>query len=760
MQNQNEYKQALFTLLGNSKDEVLDIASKNNNTISTIELCYICYNKNLLPLVFAQKFKYSSFIEHINIKDVKNKKKITEDDIIITKECCHFLDKIVSFSKLKTVASAKKQKFAYYNSYIAYLFLTDTLLSVHEIIVNDCFTNKNYEEVLSASQVKLIELCKIPTDDIFRTYGKFLTNPFDSSVNPCYNRDKEISNIIDVLTRKNKNNPLLVGLPGVGKTAIVQGLAHLLMSTKCPKALANYHIYELSVSYLVSGAMYRGDMEKRLTTFLETVIVKCPNVIIFIDEIHTIMNGKGNDGSETSGVPMADILKPYMTGHNLKIIGATTEQEFKAMEKDGAILRRFNKISIKEPCKKDVLQLMENICMEYESYFNLKCPYNILNTVVNYADLYIPNKYMPDKVIDLLDQSFVHCKNHSERQELNEYDVIKSIEAITNISVPIPDSTVTDKVTTIIDTIKSSLIGQDKAVNRMQELLKRYFMGLCNTTKPIGSFLFVGPTGVGKTALCKLLATQLFNAESFVRLDMSEYMERHAVAKLIGAPPGYIGHTKGGKLTEIVKHNPYSLILFDEIEKAHPDVYNILLQILDEGILTDSEGAKVNFKNCIIVLTSNVGATNVRDKANNTVGFGDNTLTNKDIHKIYESSVKKHFSPEFINRLDDIIYFNNLTKEDIIKIVDLELDRLIKKFYNIKVDVIVSQDSKALLYDKCYAPEYGARFVQREISKLIESPIINYVMDNNLVGEEVNLEIFTSDKKFEITQKIKEVVKA
>lgn len=744
MQQQQEYLKALLTLFNKSEEDIVDIAFKNKNTISTIELCYLCYNKNLLPVAFQQKFDYTKFLSYISTKADKRRKAITIDDVVMTKECCHFIDKFIDFVKLRAVSESKKQKANYYSSYIAYLFLTDKLLTVHEAVV-DCLSVDAYKKVLNAVEVKLAELCKIPTDEIFSNYGRFLTNPFDSGVSPCYNRDKEIINIVDILCRKNKNNPLLVGQPGVGKTAIVYGLAYLIMSTKCPKHLENYHIFELSVSYLLSGAMYRGDVEKRLTAFIETIIDKCPNVIIFIDEIHTIMNGKNNESSDTSGVPIADILKPYMTGHGLKIIGATTEQEFKSMEKDGAILRRFNKVSIKEPPKKDVLHLMESICMEYETYFNRKCSKEILKTVVDYADLYIPNKYMPDKVIDLLDQSFVHCKNHSDRQELNEHDIIRSIESITNVSVPVPNKSVTNKISNIITTIKDNLVGQDTAVNLIENLLKRYFMGMSNPNKPIGSFLFVGPTGVGKTALCKLLATNLFNTESFVKLDMSEYMEKHAVAKLIGAPPGYVGHGKGGKLTEIVKHNPYSLILFDEIEKAHTDIYNILLQILDEGVLTDSEGCKINFKNCIIVLTSNVGATNVRDKANNTVGFGDNTLSNKDIRKIYESSVKKHFSPEFINRLDDIVYFNSLSKDDIANVVDIELNKVVKKFDNIKIHVEFLPHIKQFLYDKCFKPEYGARFVQREISKLIETNVINYTISNNLVGENINITIALND---------------
>jgi ATP-dependent Clp protease ATP-binding subunit ClpC len=446
------------------------------------------------------------------------------------------------------------------------------------------------------------------------------------------------------------------------------------------------------------------------------------------------------------------MLKPYMTGNKIKLIGATTEQEYKILENDKALLRRFNKISIKEPNKDTVLHLMENICRDYETYFDLKCPETILSTVVNYADLYMPNRYMPDKAIDLLDQSFVHCKNHSDRHELNDTDIINSIESMTSISVPTPNENINNKIETIINNIRSKLVGQDEVIKITESLLKKYFMGLCNPKKPISSFLFVGPTGVGKTALCKELASNLFNKESFVKLDMSEYMEKYSISKLIGSPPGYEGHTKGGKLTEIVKHNPYSIILFDEIEKAHTDIYNILLQILDDGVLTDSEGYTANFKNCIIVLTSNLGASDIEAKSKNTVGFGNNTLSDKDKNKIYENAVKKYFTPEFINRLEHIVYFNNLTRQNIADIVDIELTSLVSKFKNIKVTINISEDTKKLLYDKCYTKEYGARFVQREITKLVEDTIIEYLLEYKLIGIDTIINIDVKDDKIKVSQ--------
>lgn len=761
MSNQEDYVQALKILFSKSVKDLIAIASNNDDTITTLELCYLCYIKNLLPLSFMENFDYDVLLQYVNGDLTKNPDSEIEDlnDIHITDECKYFIDKFSFFATLRNVVKAKKQKSEYYSNYIAYLFLFDGNLRIHEIIY-DCVPSSVYSSVLNAVQVKLLSVANLPSDEPFQNYGKYLTNPFDLRLTPCYNRDNEISAIIDILSRKTKNNPLLVGQPGVGKTAVVHGLAELMMTNKCPKHLQEYHIFELNYTSLVSGAMYRGDLEKRLSNVFDTIINKNRKVILFIDEIHILMNGKSgdNEAAATSGSPPADILKPYLNNPKVKIIGATTEQEFKMLEKDGAILRRFNKVSIKEPDKDTVLQLLHSLCEDYEKYFDIQCPEYILRDIVNYADLYIPNRYMPDKVIDLFDQTFVHCKNHSDRDELTDYDVIKSVESMTNISVPVPNNTVTDKIQNIISKINDVLVGQDKAVNIVESMLKRYFMGLCNTSKPIASYLFVGPTGVGKTALCKELATNLFNAESFVKLDMSEYMEKHAVAKLIGAPPGYVGHGKGGKLTETVKHNPYSLILFDEIEKAHQDVYNILLQILDEGVLTDSEGYKVNFKNCIIVLTSNIGATNVRDKASNTVGFGDNTLSNKDICKIYESAIKKHFSPEFLNRLDNIVYFNSLSKDNIKGIVDIELNKVIDKFKNINITVSIPPKVKEYLYEQCYKPEYGARFVQRELTKIVEDKVIDYLVNNRLVGETVSIRLSMSNDEIKITKMEKVVV--
>ena len=747
--NTNKYIDALNILFSKNSQELTDIARKNNNTISTIEICYLCYNRNLLPMELLENFDYTKFLQFINIQDTKN---VSDSDIKVSTECCYFIDKFSEFAKLRNVMNARKHKSDYYANYIAYLFLTDEKLSINSAI-KQCISMITIGSILESIRIKLMKIANIPYDKALVNHGKFLTNPFDNSLSECYHREKEITDIIDILCRKNKNNPLLIGQPGVGKTAVVQGVANLLMSTQCPKQLEGYHIFELYMSSIIGGAKFQGDVEKRVTDLLEVILSKCSNVILFIDEIHTIVNGKDSDSTSSNpSVPVVDILKPYMTGSKLKLIGATTESEYKILEKDKALLRRFNKVSIKEPNRKDVLHIMESICKEYETYFDLKCSNSILSTVVNYADLYIPNRFMPDKAIDLLDQSFVHCKNHSKRNELTDEDIISSVETMTSVSIPTPKEDISTKISNIINNIKDKLVGQEEVIEIVESMLKKYFMGLCNPKKPISSFLFVGPTGVGKTALCKELATNLFNKESFVKLDMSEYMEKYSVSKLIGSPPGYVGHSKGGKLTEIVKHNPYSLILFDEIEKAHSDIYNILLQILDEGVLTDSEGYTANFKNCIIVLTSNLGAKDVAEKSKNALGFGDNSLTNKDKNKIYEQAIKKYFSPEFINRLEHIVYFNSLTEDDIANIVDIELSTIINKFKNIKVTVNISENTKKLLYIKCYTKDYGARFVQREVTRLIEDKVVEYLLESKLIGIETTINIDVVNEQVKILQ--------
>lgn len=758
MHSNSEYLKIVLALFNKSKHgDIIGTTKNNNNVFSTNVLVYVCYIYNLLPLSMMNEIEYSSFVNALGFEIIDINKSNDIDSIEITAECCQFIDKLVKFTQLEKVAHSK-DKLNYYRNYIGYLLLTDSKFKAHEVLTKS-IKGVSYGHIVSTIKVQLSNIYDLPVNATLNKYGQFLTDPFaETDMLNCYGRDGEINQLIDILSRKTKNCPLVVGQPGVGKTAVVQGLANLLMSEKCPKQFVGYHIYELSLTSLVSGAIYRGDLESRLTDVLKIVTEEYDNIIVFMDEIHSIMN-TSNDNAGTQGVSTADVLKPYMCGGKLKLIGATTESEYHIIEKDSAIGRRFNVLHIKEPSVLAVISLLNNVVGEYEQHFDISCESSILPIIVDYANKYITNRYMPDKVLDLLDTSFVQCKNHSDRHDLCIDDVIHATEILSGITVPVADNSVITKVNETMQELKENVIGQNEALKDIETALKRYFLGLSVQTKPIASFLFVGPTGVGKTAMCKTLANSLFNKESFIKLDMSEYMEKHAVSKLIGAPPGYVGYSKGGKLTERVKHNPFSVILFDEIEKAHTDIYNILLQILDDGALTDSEGCRVDFTNTIIVLTSNVGATDVRDKSKNIVGFGDNTLSNKDAMKIYENAVKKQFSPEFINRLDKVVYFNTLSKEDISQIVDKELNKLCIKLEAINVKLDIENDVRQYLYDKCFLPEYGARYAQRIVISDIEDKITDYLMINNLINIKCHLVFSKLADGFDIKSTVKELVK-
>ena len=754
-----KYLQNVLALFDKTKKQyILSIAASNDNQVTSSLLIFALYRYNLLPIAMMQNISYDKFFNHLDI-DITESENVDERDISVSAECCSIIDKLKVFGNLPKVAKSNKNKSNYYINYIGYIMLTDSNLRCNEALVNS-MPKTTYQHILTTLKMLLSEIYNLPSNQALSIYGRFLTDPFDVSIaSPCYGREKEISTIIDILSRKDKNNPILVGQPGVGKTAIVKGLANTLMSVNCPKQFAGYHIYELYISSIISGAMYRGDVEKRLTEILDIVTEDYNNIIVFIDEVHTIMSNSDSESgsSSTSGVPIADLLKPYMTGNGLKIIGATTEREYHKIEKDSALSRRFNVVHIKEPSIESVNKLVSSVLPNYEQHFGLTLDLNLVSEVVNYADRYIPNKYMPDKVLDLLDESFVQCKNHSNRDSVVIDDIISATELITNVKVPIVNNEAIQRVVDIMNAVRKHIIGQDTALLDVESILKRYFLGLRSVYKPIGSFLFVGPTGVGKTQLCKELAYNLFNRESFIRLDMSEYMEKHSISKLIGAPPGYVGYSTGGKLTEAVKHNPYSVILFDEIEKAHPDVYNILLQILDDGILTDSEGCKVNFTNTLIILTSNTGAKDVSEKFESIVGFGDISMTNKDKQRAYEKAVKKQFSPEFINRLDKVVYFNSLSDDNMRQIVDMQLEQLIDKLLNINISVSVAEEVKNYLYDKCIKSEYGARYVHRMIDTEVEDLIINYLLSNSLLGGKNYIELRVNNGLL-ICDRVKELV--
>ena len=735
---------AVLGLFGKQRKElIIKLAYANNYLVDTAIISYALYTYNLLPYCVAKTVDGEYLSNYYKGLDVDNKikdKQLSESEINVTPECSVFVGKIVAFRASKYIKVSKKDKQELTISYMVYILLTYKHFNSYTLFQN-CLSSRDYNYVTTTLYNSLLVAYNLPSDANLLKYGRFLTNPLDSNLEPCIGRDKELSDIVDILSRKKKNNVVLIGQPGVGKTAIVEGFAQLLMSEKCPKRFAGYHLYEMSVSTMLAGSKYRGDFEERIEGVLKSIVDSDYSVIIFIDEIHTIMTNHSSGENSSLGMSAADILKPYMGRSDLLLIGATTETEYKRIEKDGAMGRRFSPIHIKEPDNETVCQLLKNVSPDYSKHFNLLIDHSIIPEVVKYAETYLPNKFMPDKALDLLDESCVYCSNHSNHIELSVSDIVHATEILTGMTIPTQKDNTTKKIDTIMSHLKDTIIGQDDAIKSVEAVVRRYFLGLCNKQKPLGSFLFVGPTGVGKTQLCKELAYSMFTKESFIRFDMSEFMEKHAVAKFIGAPPGYVGYGSGGQLTEAVRNNPYSVVLLDEIEKAHPDIFNILLQILDDGKLTDSEGLTVSFANCIIVLTSNVGSLDVTEKSGKTIGFGDGSLSNKDIKHIYENAVKRQFRPEFINRLNKVVYFNSLTYENIKEIVDKELKYLYKKFADTGIELKIMKKALTRLYDKCYSPEYGARYAQRLITTDIEDVVIDYLIEQNILNTNAKINV-------------------
>lgn len=757
-----DYLEAVLSMFGkNRKDLVIKMAYANDKILDTTILAYSLYTYNFLPYCVATSVSgdvLSVFYANLNVESFDDNV-IDINNISISKECAIFVDKLINFranpyfNKINKDKKLKKDKQEITISYMVYMLITNKEFVSYDLF-QSCLSTRDYNYIKTTLYEDLLVAYNIPNNQTLIKYGRFLTNPLDSNVDKCVGRDKELSDIIDILCRKKKNNVVLVGQPGVGKTAIVEGFANLLMSSKCPKKFVGYHLYELSISSMIAGSKYRGDFEEKMEGVLKSILELQQPIIIFIDEIHNIMVSHGSSENSSLGMSAADILKPYLGRSDLLLIGATTEAEYKIIEKDSAMGRRFSPIHIKEPTNVAVCKLLENVLDEYSKHFDIDINTSIVPEIVKYAEIYIPNRYMPDKALDLLDESCVYCSNHGNGKELNLSDIVHATETLTGIKIPTQKDKSISKINYIIDTLKSNIIGQDEAIKEVESVVKRYFLGLCNKQKPLGSFLFVGPTGVGKTQLCKELAHTMFTKESFIRFDMSEFMEKHSVAKFIGAPPGYVGYGSGGQLTEAVKNNPYSVILLDEIEKAHPDIFNILLQILDDGQLTDGEGLTISFINCIIVLTSNVGSSDVSEKLNSAIGFGSsNTLSNKEISHIYEKAVKQHFKPEFINRLNKVVYFNSLTYDNIKEIVDKELNLIHDKFLNNNIELNISKKALTQLYDKCYSKEYGARFAQRLITTDIEDLVIDFIISENILTEDkIKLSITTKDGKFSCKQ--------
>ena len=628
-------------------------------------------------------------------------------------------------------------------------------------------------------------------------FGSDLTKQArEGKLDPVIGRKTEIDRVTQILSRRTKNNPCLIGEPGVGKTAVVEGLAEKIVVDDVPEMLKNKRVVTLDISGMVAGAKYRGDFEERIKKCLAEV-KKAGDVILFIDEIHTIVGA----GSAEGAVDAANILKPLLARGEVQVIGATTLNEYrKYIEKDSALERRFSPVQVGEPTNEETIKILEGLRDKYEAHHNVKITEEAIKAAVELSVRYINDRFLPDKAIDLIDEaaSRVKMKTYTmpdnikeleekieainrEKEEairvqdfekaatlrdkvnaekeklekekkkwqsknsknvmnLTEEDIAEVIASWTGIPVNKITQDENDKLKHLEETLHKRVIGQNEAVEAVSKAIRRGRVGLKDPNRPIGSFLFLGPTGVGKTELSKALAEALFGNESaMIRVDMSEYMEPHSVAKLIGSPPGYVGYDEGGQLTEKIRRKPYSVILFDEIEKAHPDVMNMLLQMLDDGRLTDAQGRTVNFKNTVIIMTSNVGARAITDK--NVLGFSNNAGDGKqEQEKEYETikkdvmaELKKQFRPEFINRIDDIIVFHKLTNEDIGKIIEIMLKQVKTRLSEQEYDVEIDKSVKDLVAKKGIDANYGARPLKRAIQGIVEDKIAEAILDGKII---------------------------
>ena len=609
----------------------------------------------------------------------------------------------------------------------------------------------------------------------------------EGKYDPMIGREDVIERMIQVLSRRTKNNPVLTGEPGVGKTAVVEGLAQRIAEGRIPANLKDKKIISLDLVGMLSGARFRGDFEERMKTFLEEA-ERNGNVILFIDELHMIM-GAGAGASET--MDAANILKPVLARGGLQVIGATTLKEYRRhIEKDAAFERRFQPVTVEEPDKEDAVRILMGLKGRYEAYHGLTITEEAVRAAVELSDRYIQDRFLPDKAVDLMDEAASRIKTRgmttppyllqleneiraTEKEkkkaaDAQEYekaavlrdrqnelskgladwqeqwkkeqcsrvdaeDIAEVVSAWTKIPVTMLAEDESERLRTLENTLHRRVIGQDEAVSAVARAIRRGRTGVADPERPIGSFLFLGPTGVGKTELCRAIAQVMFHDEdAMIRLDMSEYMEQYTVSKLIGSPPGYVGYDEGGQLTEMVRRKPYSIILFDEIEKAHPDVWNTLLQILDDGRLTDAQGRTVSFKNTIIVMTSNIGAREITGKS--SLGFARNEENEEDrreqnIRSRVMEAVKMTFRPEFINRLDEVIVFHPLKQEDVRKIAYLQVEKLSERMRRQGIRLKVEESAVELLAEKGYDPAYGARPLKRTIQSMLQNAVADEILE-------------------------------
>ncbi len=646
---------------------------------------------------------------------------------------------------------------------------------------------------------------------VLDNFGRDLTKAAeDGKLDPIVGREKEIERVSQILSRRKKNNPILIGEPGVGKSAIAEGLALRIVQKKVSRVLFDKRVITLDLASLVAGTKYRGQFEERMKAVLNE-LEKSPDVILFIDEIHTIVGAGGASGS----LDASNMFKPALARGEIQCIGATTLDEYRQyIEKDGALERRFQKVVVDPTSEEETIQILNNIKGKYEDHHNVTYTPEALKACVVLTQRYMSDRHLPDKAIDALDEagSRVHITNihvpqnildiegkieeikaekiqvvksqkyeeaarlrdkektlieqleaakkaweeetRNNRQTVTEDNVAEVVAMMTGVPTQRIAQNEGSRLVKMYDEIQGKVIGQDEAIKKVVKAIQRNRAGLKDPNRPIGSFIFLGPTGVGKTQLAKILSKYLFdNDDSLIRIDMSEYMEKFAVSRLIGAPPGYVGYEEGGQLTEKVRRKPYSVILLDEIEKAHPDVFNLLLQVLDDGQLTDSAGRKIDFKNAIIIMTSNIGSRQLKDFGQG-VGFATNAKTSSTSDHdrgVVESALKKAFAPEFLNRVDDVIMFNSLSKENINQIIDIELAHLYRRIENMGYKIKLEESARDFIVEKGYDSQFGARPLKRAIQKYVEDPLAEHIISSSLTeGDSINLSYDTELKEIQV----------
>jgi ATP-dependent Clp protease ATP-binding subunit ClpC len=678
--------------------------------------------------------------------------------------------------------------------------------------------DENDDDIFGPSTPKKSKSSSKSVTPVLDNFGRDLTQyALDGRLDPIVGRHKEIERVSQILSRRKKNNPILVGEPGVGKSAIAEGLALRIVQRKVSRILFNKKIVMLDLAALVAGTKYRGQFEERMKGIINE-LEKNPDIILFIDEIHTLVGAGGASGS----LDASNMFKPALARGELQCIGATTLDEFRQhIEKDGALERRFQKVMIEPTTIEETIEILSNIKIKYEEHHNVIYTDEAIKACVILSDRYMNDRFLPDKAIDALDESgsrvhitnirvpenitdleeklaaitsekktaikkqkfeiaaelrdmekkltaqLEHAKDIWEKELKSQKEIVtdEHVADVVSIMTGIPVNRVASqelkKLSAMTDNIKRKIIGQDDAIQKVVKAIRRNRVGLKDPSKPIGSFIFLGPTGVGKTQLAKALSEEMFGSqESLIRIDMSEYMEKFAVSRLVGAPPGYVGYEEGGQLTEKVRRKPYSVLLLDEIEKAHPDVFNLLLQALDDGQMTDSLGRRISFKNTIIIMTSNIGARQLKDFG---LGIGFNTnakQASSSTHSknVIEKALKRAFSPEFLNRIDDIVLFNNLDKEDINKIIDIEMDSLLKRIDLLGYTVKITEDAKDFIAEKGFDIKFGARPLKRAIQKYFEDPLSEEII-NSKIKEGDTIKVSLNKEQTDLLMKITKPIK-